>query len=88
VTDNTNLITELRNTARSGRGERVMIKRQHLIDAADALAARDTACGHLDNKLVAKTLRAVQHYPNMAWIGWTADDFIALRAAATFQVTE
>jgi hypothetical protein len=60
-----------------------------LRQAADALAARDAACGHLPNELVAKSLASLRRrmFENRASEEWTGDEIIALRAA-TFEVTE
>jgi hypothetical protein len=59
------------------------------VPLAAALAARDAACGHLSNELVAKAL-AAWAWP-ITWQDWsdtfTADEIAALRAA-TFKVTE
>jgi hypothetical protein len=64
------------------------------ITALAALAARDAACGHLDNQLVTKTLTwTVEGLTDgfvetvMADEGFTLDEIAALRAA-TFEVTE
>lgn len=63
--------------------------------AADTLAARDAACGHLDNQLVAKALRRLAYTIRPEWPaprphGYERLDLdeIAAICAATFEITE
>jgi hypothetical protein len=54
----------------------------------DWIEARDAACGHLPNHLIAKALDwCARNYRQLPFDGWTPDDIAALRAAS-FEVTE
>lgn len=79
MTDNADLIARLRSTADALEiGLRHGHLRKLLLDAADALAARDAACGQLDNQLVAKALTFLATGLDVAF---TVDESLALRAA-------
>lgn len=83
MTDNTDLIARLRLHWADRTVPQLIQERQ---EAADALAARDAACGHLPNQLVAKALDAASSSHDV--IGrFTDDEWDALRAT-TFKATE
>jgi len=87
VTDNADLISDLQCLGFDLRWPTFL--RVKMLAAADALAARDAACGHLPNKLVAKALDDLRQALGYGW-GWsyyTDDEGDALRAA-TFEVSE
>ena len=87
MTDHTELIARLRKPNSQPWGTFVLDCRA----AADALAARDAACGHQPNELVVKWLSAIQAVARAGVENFgsaiTTDEIAALRAA-TFEVTE
>lgn len=91
MTDNTNLTADLRATVErfetTGATPSDLLLRD-LTRAADALAARDAACGHLPNQLVAKALTVAAFCSLDEFFAdqFTPDDVEAL-SAATFEVT-
>jgi len=90
MTDNTDLIAEAQAEAAHLRTSDARRQASLLTRLADALAARDAACGHLPNELVAKALAVARR--GGTWDAFldphlTDDEVVALRAA-TFEVTE
>ena len=93
MSNNTDLIARLRERADALPSPGIpSITTVLCREAADALAARDAACGHLSNGLVAKALAwiAVDPYGELHHLHeerFTDDEMDALRAAI-FKVTE
>jgi hypothetical protein len=85
MTDNTDLIAELREQVDRHQGYSWNAAKDVMRRAADALAARDAACGHLENQLVVGGLIWAATFGQDDRL--TDDQWAALRAA-TFEITE
>ena len=87
MTDNADLISDLQCLGFDLRWPTFL--RVKMLAAADALAARDAACGHLPNELVAKWLEQARRDragdDGHPWLWFTDDEIDALNAA-TFEV--